>query len=723
MRGLTRLCRTGPRSSTIKVSAMHGPASRVPTSSPPIAARKTTTSSHHGITLADDYAWLRAANWQEVMRDPAVLEPEIRSYLEAENAYAAEALADTADLQKTLFSEMKARLKPDDWTVPSPDGPYAYFANYVTGGQYPRLCRQPREGGAEEVLLDGNAEAAGKPYWDLGAASHSPNHRLLAYAVDEKGSELYTIRVRDLATGNDLPDIIPDTRGDLVWANDSETLLYVRLDENHRPRVVYRHRLGTPASDDALVYAETDTGFSVALGKTLSGRFLVLDTHDHQTSEIHLIDADRPDQAPFVVAPRETGHEYSVDHHGERLFVLTNSDGAEDFRVCEAPLATPGRAHWREVVPHRPGRLILDTAVFKDHLVRLEREDSLPRIIIRALADGSEHAIAFDEEAYALGMSEGYEFDTTTVRFVYSSMTTPAETYDYDMAQRTRVLRKRQEVPSGHTPGDYVTRRLFAPAADGETVPVSLLYRKDTPLDGSAPLFLYGYGSYGISIPASFSTGRLSLVDRGFIYAIAHVRGGQEMGREWYEQGKLQNKLNTFTDFIDVTRYLVKEKIADPERIFGMGGSAGGLLIGAVANMAPSEYRGLIAHVPFVDVVTTMLDESIPLTTNEFDEWGNPSVDPEAYRYMLSYSPYDNVSRQDYPAMLVTSGLWDSQVQYFEPTKWVARLRYLKTDQNPLLLRTNMEAGHGGKSGRFERYREIAEEYAFVLWQAGLGAR
>lgn len=699
---------------------MHGPASRVPTSAPPIAARKATTSSHHGITLTDDYGWLRAANWQEVMRDPAVLDPEIRSYLDAENAYAADALADTADLQKTLFSEMKARLKPDDWTVPSPDGPYAYFADYVTGGQYPRLCRQPREGGAEEVLLDGNAEAAGKPYWDLGAASHSPDHRLLAYAVDEKGSELYTIRVRDLATGKDLPDVIPDTRGDLVWANDSETLLYVRLDENHRPRVVYRHRLGTPASDDVLVYGETDTGFSVALGKTLSGRFLVLDAHDHQTSEIHLIDADQPDQAPFVVAPREAGHEYSVDHHGERLFVLTNSDGAEDFRICEAPLATPGRAHWREVVPHRPGRLILDTAAFKDHLVRLEREDSLPRIIIRALADGSEHAIAFDEEAYALGMSEGYEFDTTTVRFVYSSMTTPAETYDYDMAQRTRLLRKRQEVPSGHTPGDYVTRRLFAPATDGETVPVSLLYRKDTPLDGSAPLFLYGYGSYGISIPASFSTGRLSLVDRGFIYAIAHVRGGRDKGYRWYTDGKREKKLNTFTDFIAAGEHLVSEGFTQKGRIVANGGSAGGMLMGVVANMAPDLFLGIIADVPFVDVLNTMLDKDLPLTPPEWPEWGNPIESAKDFEIIRSYSPYDNVEAKAYPHIFAYGGLTDPRVTYWEPAKWIAKLRALNTSDNLVLLKTNMEAGHGGASGRYERLKEVALDYAFALKVAGL---
>lgn len=699
---------------------MHGPALRVPRSEPPQAACKPSTTRHHGITLTDDYAWLRAAQWQEVMRDPALLEPEIRAYLEAENAYTAEALDDTRALQDTLFQEMKARLKPDDWTVPSPDGPFAYYSNYVTGGQYPRLCRQPRDGGDEEVIFDGNAEAAGKPYWDLGAASHSPDHRLLAYAVDTKGSELYTIRVRDLASGEDLPDVIADTRGDLVWANDSQTLLYVRLDENHRPRAVYRHRLGTPASDDALVYTEEDTGFSIALGKTLSGRFLILDTHDHETSEIYLIDAARPDSAPVVVEPRTPGHEYSVDHHGERLFINTNSAGAEDFRICEAPVASPGMAHWTEVVPHRPGRLILDTAVFKQHMVRLEREDSLPRIVIRALADGTEHAIAFDEEAYALGMSEGYEFDTTTVRFVYSSMTTPSETYDYDMATRSRVLRKRQEIPSGHNPADYVTRRLFAPAADGETVPVSLLYRKDTALDGSAPLFLYGYGSYGISIPASFATARLSLVDRGFIYAVAHIRGGRDKGYRWYTDGKREKKVNTFTDFIAAGEHLAGEGFTQRGRIVANGGSAGGMLMGVVANMAPDLFLGIIADVPFVDVLNTMLDKDLPLTPPEWPEWGNPIESAEDFERIRSYSPYDNVAAKPYPHIFAYGGLTDPRVTYWEPAKWIAKLRALNTSDNLVLLKTNMEAGHGGASGRYERLREVALDYAFALKVAGL---
>jgi oligopeptidase B len=701
---------------------MHAPVSRTELPAPPVAQRKPVVSTHHGVTLTDDYAWLRADNWQDVMREPALLDADIRAYLEAENAYTQAALGSTAALQAELFQEMKGRLKPDDSTVPAPDGPFEYFANYVAGGQYPRLCRRARNSEGEHVLLDGNAEAEGKPYWDLGGKAHSPDHRLLAYSVDDKGSELYTIRIRDLETGRDLTDEIPDTRGEIVWANDSQTLLYIRLDANHRPLFVYRHRIGTPVSEDVLVYEEKDIGFYVGLDKTLSGKFLIVDAHDHQSNEVYLIDADKPDSPLVLVEKRVHGHEYQVDHHGDRLIITTNSGGAEDFRICETPADKPGQANWREILAHKPGRLIIDVAVFKDHLVRLEREDSLPRIIVRALSDGAEHAIAFDEEAYALGMSEGYEFDTTTLRFTYSSMTTPAETYDYDMAKRTRVLRKRQEIPSGHNPADYVTRRLFAPAADGETVPVSILYRKGTPLDGSAPLFLYGYGSYGISIPASFSTTRLSLVDRGFIFAIAHIRGGKDKGYHWYTDGKLDKKLNTFTDFIASGEHLVAQGLTKRGRIVANGGSAGGMLMGVVANMAPDLFLGIIADVPFVDVLNTMLDKDLPLTPPEWPEWGNPIESAREFEIIRSYSPYDNVEAKAYPHIFAYGGLTDPRVTYWEPAKWIAKLRRLNTSDNLVLLKTNMEAGHGGASGRFEQLREMALDYAFALKITGLAA-
>jgi oligopeptidase B len=691
--------------------------------SPPAAERHPTFRVCHGAELVDEYAWLRAGNWQEVMRDPGALDPKIRAHLEAENAFADAAMADTRLLQDELFAEMKGRIKEDDASVPSPDGGFEYFTSYVTGGQYVRLCRRPRGGGpasqSEEILLDGNGEAEGKAYWQLGAAAHSPDHRLLAYAVDDKGSELYSVRIRDLATGRDLPEIIHDTRGSLVWARDSATLFYVRLDEHQRPLTVYRHRVGTSAADDVLVYEEADSGFYVSVDETQSGRFILVDAHDHQTSEIYLIDSDRPDSAPRVVAPREHGHEYAVDHHGDRLIVLTNSEGAEDFRVCEAPLADPGRASWRELVSHQSGRLILDIVAYAGHLVRLEREDGLPRIVIRELESGSEHTIAFDEEAYSLGMSSGYEFDTTTLRFTYSSMTTPTQVYDYDMEKRARVLRKTQEIPSGHNPADYVTRRLDAPAPDGETVPVSVLYRKGTPLDGSAPLLLYGYGAYGITIPAAFSTNWLSLVDRGFVMAIAHVRGGKDKGYRWYTEGKHRRKVNTFTDFVAAGEYLVQQGYTRRGEIVANGGSAGGMLMGVVANMAPELFLGIIADVPFVDVLNTMLDGSLPLTPPEWPEWGNPIESKEDFDIIRSYSPYENVDARPYPHILAYGGVTDPRVTYWEPAKWIARLRAHNTSDSLILLRTNMEAGHGGASGRFEALKELALDFAFALKIAG----
>ena len=477
-------------------------------------------------------------------RPQSALDAEIRAYLEAENAYSDAALADTTELQQTLFEEMKARLKPDDRTVPSPDGPFEYFSSFAAGGQYPRLCRRPRGGGDEVILLDGNAEAAGKVYWDLGAATHSPDHTLVAYSTDDKGSELYTVRIRDLATGLNLDDEIPDTRGDIAWANDSRTLYYIRVDANHRPRAVWRHTIGTPSSADELVYEEADESFFLALGRTRSRAFVLINAHDHQTSEFHVLDANDPKAVPRIITPRATGHEYDVEHHDDRFIITTNSEDAEDFRVVEAPVADPGFANWKELIPHRTGRLIIEVSVTQHHITRLEREDGLPRIVVRRIADGAEHPIAFAEEAYSLGIAGGYEFNTANLRFTYSSMTTPAETYDYDMSTRTRLLQKRQEIPSGHNPDDYVTRRLFALAPDGERVPVSLLYRKSTPLDGSAPAFLYGYGAYGISMPASFSTGT-ALARRSRLHLRARTcsrRQGQRLSLVPRRQGREEGR-------------------------------------------------------------------------------------------------------------------------------------------------------------------------------------
>jgi oligopeptidase B len=696
--------------------------SSVATPNPPEARRTPHVTFHHGVTLSDDYAWLRADNWQEVMRDPSLLDPGIRDYLEAENAYMRAKLADTRELQDTLFTEMKARLKEDDKQVPTPHGPFEYFPRFVKGGQYAQMCRIPRGGKSDEpqILLDGNAEAKDKTYWHLGGSTHSLDHKHLAYAIDDKGSELYTIRIRDLETGATLADEIPDTRGDMVWARDGKTLVYVRVDDNHRPLYVYRHTIGTALSDDVLIYEEKDIGFYVGLSATQSQKFICIDIHDHETSEVRILDADNPSAAPRLVEARAKGHQYGVEHHGAKLIITTNSENSEDFRIIEAPVETPGKAHWREIVPHKAGRLIVDTAIFDNFMARLEREDSLPRIIITplnndALETASEHTIRFDEEAYALGMASGYEFDTTNLRITYSSLTTPAEVYDYNMQTRERVLRKRQDVPSGHNPQDYVTRRVFAPTADGETVPVTLLYKKSTPLDGSAPVLLYGYGAYGISMPAAFATARLSLVDRGFIYAIAHIRGGKDKGYRWYTSGKMKHKVNTFTDFIAAGDYLVTTGLTQRGRIVAQGGSAGGMLMGAVANMAPDLFLGIIAEVPFVDVLNTMLDKELPLTPPEWPEWGNPILNPDEFATIKSYSPYDNVAAKDYPHILAVAGLTDPRVTYWEPAKWVAKLRALNTSSNLVLLKTNMGAGHGGSSGRFESLKDTALTYAFAL--------
>jgi oligopeptidase B len=681
----------------------------------PRAEKRPVTLTAHGISRIDDYAWMRAAEWQDMFHDPSILEPEIRAHLEAENAYMKAAMADTEALQKQLFAEMKGRIKEDDSSVPVPDGPFAYGSFFVTGGEQPHYFRVPRGGGERQVLLDGDREAEGKAYFQLGGIENSSDHRFGLWSYDDKGSEYYTIRIRDLETGKDLNDLVERTDGGGVFAPDGQSYFYAMLDENHRPNRLYHHVIGTPQAEDRLVYEEKDPAFFMGVGGSLLDDFVFVVSNDHQTSEVRLIPTNDLAAEPKLVAARQPGVEYSLSSGGDRFYILTNADGAKDFKIVTAPCDAPGRENWTDLVPHEPGRLILSHGVFARHLVWLERRDGLPRIMIRDRATGEEHPIAFAEEAYSLGLQGAAEYDTDVIRFSYSSPTTPSQLFDYDMKTRERTLLKTQEVPSGHNPADYVTRRVFAPAPDGAEVPVTLLYRKDTSLDGSAPCLLYGYGAYGITIPASFNTNALSLADRGFVYAVAHIRGGKDKGYGWYEDGKMANKMNTFTDFIAAADHLVREKFTSYGRIVAEGGSAGGMLMGAVVNLAPEKFGGIIAAVPFVDVLTTILDDTLPLTPPEWTEWGNPITSAEEYGWIAAYSPYDNIAPKPYPPILALAGLTDPRVTYWEPAKWVAKLRDHTTSDAPILLRTNMDAGHGGASGRFQRLEETALEYAFAI--------
>jgi len=689
----------------------------------PVAPRRPHSFTTHGITLVDDYAWLKDANWQEVLRDPSVVDPDIRKYLEAENDYTESLLGHTGALQKKLVAEMRGRIKEDDSSVPSPDGAYAYMRKFREGGQHELFGRMPRDGGEAEIILDGDQLAAEHEYFKFGGTRHSPDHRLQAWSADVKGSEYFAIRVRDWATRADLGDLVEETDGAVVWSTDCRSFFYVKLDDNHRPMQVWRHQLGTPQADDVLIYEEPDSGWFTHLHESSSGRFCVIAGGDHETAEQRLIDLADPAAPPRLVAARETGVQYAVADRGDELYILTNADGAIDFKIATAPLNSPGRENWRDLIPHRAGVYVMDIELYAGHLVRLERANALPGIIIRDLANGEEHAIAFDETAYSLDTMGGYEFDTINLRFAYSSMTTPSEVYDYDMASRARTLRKRQEIPSGHDPADYVTTRIMATSHDGAKVPVSILHRKDFVRDGTAPLLLYGYGSYGMAMPASFSANRLSLVDRGFVYAIAHIRGGTDKGWGWYLDGKRDKKTNSFDDFAASARALIAAEYTGTKRIVGHGGSAGGMLMGAVANRAGELFAGIVAEVPFVDVLNTMLDASLPLTPPEWPEWGNPIESEKDFRTILSYSPYENVAAKDYPAILAMAGLTDPRVTYWEPAKWIARLRATMRGGGPVLLRTNMGAGHGGASGRFNRLDEVAIAYAFALWAVGLSEK
>lgn len=650
-----------------------------------------------------------------------LLSGDVRNYLEAENSYFTEAFETPhADLIEAIYREIRGRIKEDESGVASPDGPWAYNSRMLEGQQYPLIVRTPRNGGEEAVLLDCNVEA-GESYFGFGGAEHSPDHTLLAWAADRQGSEFYDVFIRDIATGKDTGETIRDTADGGIWAPDGTALYYTEFDESHRPYRVRRHVLGTAQASDEIIFEESDPGFFVGVGETLNRKFTVIDVHDHQTSELWLIAADGADAgAPRLVSKRVPEREYDLEARGDLLYLLTNADGAEDYKIVTAPVASPDADNWTDLVPHVPGVLILDMIVLSNHLVRLERVEGLPRIVVRDLRDDNEWTVAFDEEAYSLGVSEGYEFDTDTVRMTYSSPTTPQRTFDLNLITRERTLLKEQEVPSGHNPGDYATRRIFAEAPDGERVPITLLYRTTTPIDGTAPALLYGYGAYGMSMPAAFSVSALSLVDRGAVYATAHVRGGMEKGYRWYRGGRRENKPNTFTDFIAAAETLVAQKYAAPGRIVAEGGSAGGMLMGAVANMRPDLWAGILALVPFVDVLNTMSDDTLPLTPPEWPEWGNPINSEEDFRRIAAYAPYEQVAAQAYPPIFVLAGLTDPRVTYWEPAKWVAKLRATKIDDQPLYLKTHMGAGHQGASGRFDRIKETALSYAFALVCLGL---
>lgn len=694
---------------------------------PPVARRVPVERVHHGDTVVDHYAWLRDRD------DPSVI-----AHLEAENAWTKAVLADTEDLQARLFAEIKARILETDLSVPARDGAWWWFSRTAEGAQYPVHCRVPAAPGpltidvsppplepgvpipGEQIVLDENALAGEGDYFALGVFDASPSHRLLAYATDHDGSERYRLRFRDLDTGDDLPDVVDDVTYGSAWADDERTFFYVRPDAAMRPYQIWRHRLGSSAADDELVFEEPDERFFCSIGRTKDDRFIELHVGSKVTDEVHVLATDDPDGAFRVIQPREQGVEYSVEHHGDRFVILTNVDGAENFCVMTAPDTDPGRERWEVLVPHDPDVKISGLDVLADHLVLFERADGLRRIRIRRFSDGETWLVDTPEAVGTPGAGANPTFDTSVLRFSYTSLVTPGSVFDVDLATGQRVLRKQQPVLGGYDPERYVTERVWVIADDGERVPMSLVHRRDRPRDGSAPALLYGYGSYEHSIDPAFSSLRLSLLDRGFVFAIAHVRGGGEMGRRWYEHGKELRKTNTFTDFVACARHLVAEGWTSAERLGARGGSAGGLLMGAVTNLAPEAFGAVVAEVPFVDALNTILDPSLPLTVTEWEEWGNPLSDPEVYALMKSYSPYENVREGvEYPALLVTAGLNDPRVSYWEPAKWVARLREVGVPAHRVLLKTEMGAGHQGPSGRYDAWRDEALVHAFLIRALG----
>ncbi|PYO88477.1 MAG: oligopeptidase B [Gemmatimonadetes bacterium] len=687
-------------------------ATTTPSLTPPMAAVRPHRFDEHGNVRIDQYYWLKERS-----------NPEVIKYLEAENAYTKAVMAHTEALQERLYDELKGRVLQNDQSVPFREGNYFYYTRLVEGKNYPIYARKRGSVSApEEIMIDANALAEGKATFLIRAWEVSSGEDLLAFAADTTGGRVSSIRFKNLRTGEMLSDVIPRAIGGIAWAEDNRTLFYTKPDSvSVRPYQVYRHKLGTPAATDQMVYEDKDETYYVGVSKTKSRAYIMIQSSQTMATEYSYIRADQPD-APFkVIFPRERGHEYHANHFGDYFYILSN-DHAKNFRLMRTPVARPGRDNWEEVIPHRADVLLEDFEFFKDYLVLTERKDGLVQLRVRPWTGGgqNEYYLDFGEPAYLAYVSTNLEFDTPVLRYGYTSLTTPSSTYDYDMKTRQKTLLKRDQILGGFDPANYVSERFFTTARDGARVPVSLVYRKG--IARPAPLLLTGYGSYGSSSDPTFSSDRLSLLDRGFAFAIAHIRGGSEMGRAWYENGRQLQKKNTFTDFVDVADDLIRRGYTSSDRLFARGASAGGLLMGAVVNMRPELFKGVIAGVPYVDVITTMMDSTIPLTTGEYDEWGNPH-DSTFYRYMLSYSPYDNVARKAYPNLLITAGLYDTQVLYVEPAKWTARLRAMKTDSNRLILQTNMEAGHGGASGRYKRWRDVAFEYAFLLDLAGLGVK
>ena len=672
--------------------------------SPPKAAIRPHAMTMHGHTRIDNYYWL---NERE--------NPEVLAYLEAENQYADACLKHTEPLQEQLFKEITSRIKQDDNSVPIMIRDYYHYTRFEEGKEYPIYCRKKHSLEAEEeVILDGNVLAEGHAFFEIGEVSLSEDDRLLAYSVDIVSRRIYTVYVKDLQTGELVGEPIENTSGNVVWASDNKTLFYGVKDETLRPCKIMRHQLGTNPSDDVMVFEETDETFVTYISKTKSRKYLIINSESTLSSECRILESDRPENSFRVFQERQLDMLYGIDHYGEHFYIQTNADGARNYKIMRTLINQTGKANWEEVVAHREKVMIEGFTIFSKFFVIEEREDGLVKIRVKSWDGQTDYYIDFGEPTYTAGVGANPDFDAVTLRFAYTSMTTPSSVFEWDMERRTKTLLKQQEIVGGYNPNDYVTERLMAPSHDGVLVPISIVYKKGLDKNGQNPLVLYGYGSYGSSMDAYFSLARLSLLDRGFVWAIAHIRGGEEMGRQWYEDGKMLNKKNTFLDFIACAEHLINIGYTSSQKMFAMGGSAGGLLVGAVVNMRPDLWKGVIAQVPFVDVVTTMLDESIPLTTGEYDEWGNPN-EKQYYDYILSYSPYDNVEAKDYPAMLITTGLHDSQVQYWEPAKWAAKLRALKTDKNPLYLKTEMDYGHGGASGRFEGYKEVVLEYAFML--------